>query len=65
LTGGAGSPRASVQVFATGEERSRLVWIADLLPNEIAGDIRAMIEQGTAVMKRTLEGRASAALRGT
>ncbi len=56
---------ASVQVFADGEERSRLVWIADLLPNEIAGDIRAMIEQGTAVMKRTLEGRASSALRGS
>ena len=45
---------ASVQVFPEGAG-SRLVWIADLLPNEIAGDIRAMIEQAAAVMKPTLE----------
>jgi carbon monoxide dehydrogenase subunit G len=48
---------ASAQVFADGEGRSRLVWIADLLPDEVAGDIRAMMEQGAAVMKRTLESR--------
>ena len=48
---------ASVQVFADGGERSRLVWIADLLPDAVAEDIRAMIEQAAAVMKRTLEGR--------
>jgi hypothetical protein len=48
---------ASVQVFAEGAERSRLVWIADLLPDERADDIRAMIEQAAAVMKPTLEGR--------
>lgn len=46
---------ASVQVFADGKGGSRLVWIADLLPNEIAGDIRAMIEQAANVMKPTLE----------
>ena len=46
---------ASVQVFADGKGGSRLVWIADLLPNEIAGDIRTMIEQATQVMKPTLE----------
>jgi len=49
---------ASVQVFADGERRSRLVWIADLLPHELAGDIRAMIEQAGAAMKKALEGRA-------
>jgi carbon monoxide dehydrogenase subunit G len=48
---------ASVQIFAEGVGRSRLVWTADLLPNELAGDIRAMIEQAAAVMKSTLEGR--------
>lgn len=48
---------ASVQVFADGEGRTRLVWIADLLPDELAGDIRAMIEQGAAIMKKTLETR--------
>jgi carbon monoxide dehydrogenase subunit G len=46
---------ASAQVFADGEGRSRFVWIADLLPDEIAGDIRALIEQGSAVIKKTLE----------
>jgi Polyketide cyclase / dehydrase and lipid transport len=55
-----GSPRlthhnASLQVFADGEERSRVVWIADLLPDAAAATIRAMIEQGMAVMKKTLE----------
>jgi hypothetical protein len=47
---------ASLQVFADGEGRSRVVWIADLLPNELAGAIAGMIEQGMAVMKKTLEG---------
>jgi hypothetical protein len=32
-------------------------WIADLLPDEVAGDIRALIEQGSAVIKKTLERR--------
>jgi hypothetical protein len=55
-----GSPRlthhnASLQVFADGEQRSRVVWIADLLPDAAAATIRAMIEQGMAVMKKTLE----------
>ena len=46
---------ASLQVFVDGEGRSRVVWIADLLPNELAGYIAGMIEQGMAVMKKTLE----------
>jgi Polyketide cyclase / dehydrase and lipid transport len=46
---------ASLQVFADGEGRSRAVWIADLLPNELAGRIGAMIGQGLAAMKQTLE----------
>ncbi len=45
---------ASLQAFADGAG-SRVVWIADLLPDELAGQIRAMIEQGMGVMKRTLE----------
>jgi len=48
---------ASVQVLADGARRCRLVWIADLLPNELAGEIRAMIDQAAAVMKKTLDGR--------
>src|SRR5215831_17668093 len=37
---------ASAQVFADGPTRSRFVWIADLLPNEIAPAIAGMIDQG-------------------
>ena len=55
-----GSPRmthhnASLQVFADDERQSRVVWIADLLPNEIAGSIAGLIEQGLGTMKKTLE----------
>jgi carbon monoxide dehydrogenase subunit G len=46
---------ASAQVFPDGEGRSRLVWIADLLPHELAPAISAMMDQGLAVIKRTLE----------
>lgn len=48
---------ASMQIFADGEGRSRAVWIADLLPNELAPAIAAMIEQGLGAMKQTLERR--------
>jgi hypothetical protein len=46
---------ASVQVFDEGDGRCRLVWIADLLPHELAPTITGMIEQGTSAMKKTLE----------
>ena len=46
---------ASVQVFSVGPDKCRVVWIADLLPNEMAGAIGEMIQQGLNVMKQTLE----------
>jgi carbon monoxide dehydrogenase subunit G len=46
---------ASAQVFPDGATGCRFVWIADLLPNEVAPAIAAMIEQGLAVIKQTLE----------
>lgn len=46
---------ASIQVVADAEGGSRVIWVADLLPDEVARDIRALIEQGMAVMKKTLE----------
>jgi hypothetical protein len=49
---------ASAQVFSNGEGGSRFVWIADLLPHEVAPGIAAMMDQGLADIKRTLEGRA-------
>ena len=45
----------SAQVFVEGDRRSRFVWIADLLPNEMAPAVAAMMDQGMEVMKRTLE----------
>jgi carbon monoxide dehydrogenase subunit G len=45
---------ASAQVFAEGTG-CRFVWIADLLPDEVEPAIAAMIEQGMAVIKHTLE----------
>ena len=46
---------ASAQVFPDGERGSRFVWIADLLPHEAAPGVAAMMEQGLAVIKQTLE----------
>lgn len=45
---------ASIQVFPDGG-KSRIVWIADVLPNDIAPTIDGMMEQGMAAMKKTLE----------
>jgi carbon monoxide dehydrogenase subunit G len=46
---------ASAQVFPDGAAGCRFMWIADLLPNEVAPSIAAMIDQGIAVIKQTLE----------
>jgi hypothetical protein len=45
---------ASFQVFAEGAG-CRIVWIADVLPNEAAGPVGAMMEQGVAAMRKTPE----------
>jgi len=47
---------ASFQVFADGEHGSRLVWIADVLPHEVAKPITEMMEHGLGVVRQTLEG---------
>jgi carbon monoxide dehydrogenase subunit G len=44
----------SAQVFAEGSG-ARVVWQTDLLPDEAAGPIGAMMTQGAEVMKRTLD----------
>jgi len=46
---------ASIQVFEEADGTCRLVWIADLLPNGVAGPIAEMIQQGLNTMKATLE----------
>ena len=45
----------AAQVFPNGAAGCRFVWTADLLPNEMAPAIAAMMEQGIAVIKQTLE----------
>src|ERR1700688_236756 len=41
---------ASVQVLADGEGRARLIWIVDVLPNEIAPYIDAQMDQAALAM---------------
>jgi hypothetical protein len=44
---------ASVQVFADGD-RSRLVWIVDVLPHEIAPYMNAQMDQAALAMQKAL-----------
>ena len=48
----------SIQVFPEGDG-CRLVWIADLLPHDLAKPIGAMMQHGMDAMKRKLEADAS------
>jgi hypothetical protein len=45
---------ASAQIFDEGAKRCRLVWITDVLPDELAEPIGAMMDRGAEVMKATL-----------
>jgi uncharacterized protein YndB with AHSA1/START domain len=45
----------AAQVFAEGEDRTRFVWTADLLPDAAAAPTAEMMEKGIGVAKRTLE----------
>ena len=51
---------ASMQVFAAGLQHARVIWQADLLPDELASVVGGMIEQSLAAMKATPEQRAAA-----
>src|ERR1044072_5026139 len=44
--------RASIQVFAEGGNRSRVVWIADVLPNEIGPYIDSQMDLGALAMQK-------------
>ena len=46
---------ATFQVLPDGAG-SRIVWVADLLPNELKSAIEQMMDHGMAAMKSTLEG---------
>jgi carbon monoxide dehydrogenase subunit G len=47
---------ASSQVFAEGG-KTKVVWIADLLPNEMKAPISGMIDAGAAAMQKALGGK--------
>ncbi|MFI5561578.1 SRPBCC family protein [Amycolatopsis japonica] len=46
---------ASMQVFADGERRCRLVWARDVLPDALAAPMAEAMSRGLEVIKRTLD----------
>jgi hypothetical protein len=50
---------ASVQVLADGETRSRLIWIVDVLPDEIAPYIGAQMDHGVLAVQKALSRKAA------
>jgi len=52
---------ASMEVIADEEHGCRLVWIHDVLPDDLAAPIEAAMTRGVAVIKQTLESQAGAA----
>jgi hypothetical protein len=46
---------ASVQVIADGEARARLIWIVDLLPNEVAPYIAGQMDHAALAMQKALD----------
>src|SRR5258708_4906769 len=45
---------ASAQVLADGAARSRMIWIIDVLPNDIAPYISSQMDQGALAMQKKL-----------
>jgi hypothetical protein len=45
---------ASVQVLADGPTRTRLIWIVDLLPHEMAPNIEGQMDQAALAMQKSL-----------
>jgi hypothetical protein len=43
---------ASIHIFADGDNRSRMVWITDVLPDEIAPYIDGQMDLGAAAMQK-------------
>ena len=46
---------ASVEVVSVGDGTSKIIWIADFLPDDIAGDIDQAMSAGAAAMAATLD----------
>ena len=45
---------ASVEIVSEGPARCRVIWLIDVLPHDLAPQIRAMTEAGVAAMRQTL-----------
>ncbi|MFF8275368.1 SRPBCC family protein [Streptomyces lateritius] len=57
VVGGSMAPKhhhASMQVLAGSEGRSRFLWTIDVTPDELAGPIGEMADQGVRIMQETL-----------
>jgi carbon monoxide dehydrogenase subunit G len=52
--GSASHHNASFQVVADGARGARLIWITDVLPDSVAANFEAMIEQGVRAIQKTL-----------
>jgi len=52
---------ASAQVVPAGPGQCRIVWITDVLPDELADRIAGLMDAGLQAMKQTLEGAATPA----
>lgn len=52
---------ATFQIFDAGNGHCRVVWTADVLPQAAAAALGAMMEQGVAAMRKTLESHSSPA----
>jgi hypothetical protein len=48
---------ASAQVFAEPGGATRFVWIADVLPHDVAAPVAELMDRAIEVIKRTLEAR--------
>jgi len=55
---------ASFQVIAEAADRSRIVWTADVLPDDLGEVVDGLMEQGAAAIKQTLEATAPRATAG-
>ena len=55
VEGRASHHNAYLQVFAAPNGQSRVLWVTDLLPDEMQGPIEQMVELGSTAMAQTLE----------
>src|SRR5918999_2671184 len=46
---------ATMEVLADGDDRSRLVWVADMAPDDVGASVGEFMRSGAAAIQRTLE----------